>query len=280
MPVSYQNLLDGVIEFTVSDGHGGTQTLVPVAYSPNNDLYVSADQGGFEITNVHPGNNLYTELVLVGSWSGSGKSLISINVKPGPRVIGAPTVTYWPNVNTVSHQSPSGDVTIIFGNTDVNAKIESTDRFGNVSSYVSQNGEIVIPAEDVAEAVNRRMSLELSINDVVYSELFFLPEVESENFDLQGYIDENGQRVNYPGEVLTDFIDIYDVVELVYSGTVWGNGRAIAAYDENKDFVKILKSTGMFKNVHIPIDGTYRYVRACSIESTDHSLKLYFRTRG
>lgn len=281
LPVTYQNLLDGVIEFIVNDGHGGSQTVVPIAYAPNNDLYVSADQGGFEITNVHPGSDLYTELVLTGNWSGSGKSLLSINVKPGPRLTGISGLVTWPEINSVSHQEPSGDVAIYFGNVNVDAKIESTDRFGNVETYISQNGAIVIPSADVENAISRRLCLELSINDEIYSQLYFLLETETEEFNESGLINQQGMlRPSTSGYISTDYIDIYDVNDIVYTGYTGGDAQSLVAYDENKDFVRVLLNTGAYNNTHVPVDGTFRYVRASAYPSLAYSLKLYFRTRG
>ena len=280
LPVSYQNLLDGVIQFIVSDGHGGTQTVAPVAYAPNNDLYVSADQGGFEITNVHPGNSVYSELVLSGNWSGSGKSLLNIVVAGGPRVTGINGLVSWSDENTVVHEDVNQDVKVYFEDNSIDAKIILVDRFGVTSEYSAIGGIIQISSSDLTDVVNRRLSLKLVIDNEDFSEIIFLPEIESEDFNLEGFINDAGTFVGDRNYLCTDFVDVYDGNELVITNKTGGAARALVGYNEDKTFNSVILDGYSYTNRHVPLDGSIRYVRACGFNNYTLSLKLYFRTRG
>lgn len=194
--------------------------------------------------------------------------------------MGVSGMVTWPNVNSVSHLQPSGDLKIFFENSETTAQITLIDRYGVETVYSSQNGSVTVPHSDLNNAIERRISLELTIDGNVYSTLLLLPEVETESFDIPGVITANGGYHESSSYVSTDYIDVYDVAELVYSGVTYGDAIPIAAYDENKVFEKILFEHGEWHNKHTVFDGTYRYIRACGHSGYNPQLKLYFRTRG
>lgn len=271
-------MIDGAIKFIVSDGHGDTQTVVPVAYDPNNDLYISADQGGFEITNTHPGNSVYSELELSGNWSGSGKSLLNIIVADGPRVSGIAGIVTWPNDHHVIHEDITGDVVVILGSTVDSAHIDIEDINGVTASYSVVNGVITIPSADVQNALSRRLKLSLFISGDEYSYLIFLPQTESEEFPIQGRLKADGSVELRNEWVCTDFIDIEYADDIVYRGAMNSEGYiCVAAYNDNEEYVKtLLTVTSPTRVNHIEPDGTYTKIRACSAESYTHYLNLHF----
>lgn len=256
--------------------------MVPVAYTPNNDLYISADQGGFEITNVHPDNNLYTELVLRQNWSGTGKTLLSIKVAEGPRVIGMEGIFSWPTTNIVNHNDITEEVKIIFDDVDIEATIKLSDIEGNETSIDSIDGVITIPYSYLENSLSRRLVIELTVNSSVVSSIKCLPRTESEPFSFNGYLSiENGEFVEANNYNATDFINVEFARDILWFGVASQSMvAALCAYDSNKEFVKVLIEHYSGSQVqHVTPDGTYQYIRACARNSYSMSCSLVFPDR-
>lgn len=257
--------------------------MVPVAYTPNNDLYVSADQGGFEITNVHPVSDLYTELVIRGSWSGTGKSLLSIQVASGPRIIGINKFYEWPDFDSVNHSEITEDVRIFFERDDINAEVTVTDSNGTTNTYQAVNGIVTIPSTVLVNSISRKVTLQLFIDGVTKSKIVSLPAEESEDFPAIGGLLNDGEVGTAEHLLITDFIDVQFVDDIVYTGLLYSNSyNAICAYDENRNFVKIILSkTGDSPETrHFVPDGSYKYIRASAHKNYDHSLTVHYVNRN
>ena len=146
-----------------------------------------------------------------------------------------------------------------------------------VETIEAVNDIITINEDYISDALSRKIFLRLFNGDGQYGgDIKFLPENETETWIDNQYINENGD-VNSSGSYsVTDFVDIRDVTDIVFTGQAYATARAIAAYDDNQEFVKLLLTTGSFTNVHIEPDGTYRFIRACSTISGNKSLVIYY----
>lgn len=276
-------MIDGAIVFNVSDGQGGTLALVPTVNDVNNDLILVSGQNSIEITNVHPGEEIYSTLQLECSWVSSDRnSLVSIEVACSPRVIGINGYYTWPNNDSVCHQNIAGNVYIYIGNSGNSAKAILTDKAGDSIQIPAIEDVITLTQEILSNATQNRLKITLNIDNENVSSIIFLPESESESFSNVGaiYAEDGTVNVNVEAAVNTDFIDVSDVTDIAYTGELRDYVYArLVAYDENKQFYATLIQAGTDTR-HIVPSGNYRYVRACGNSSSNPSLMIYFRNRG
>lgn len=193
-------------------------------------------------------------------------------------IIGLEDYTEWPELDSIEHEQPTGDV--IVNNVEPGSYIEVI--YGSqVTTLVENDGTIIIDSGLLTNAIDRMVRLVLYQNNTKYGGYIkFLPWSESEEWLSGDFINESGALKASSSYSYTDYIDISEVIDIIYSGQAVAGARAMACYDENKRFVRLLLETGTFNNVHIVPDGTYKYIRACSTTSYNKSLIVYFRTRG
>lgn len=285
LPVSYQNLLDGVIKFIMTGQQGQVITAVPHANVQNNDLIISSERGAIEITNVHPGSAIYTNLQLSVDWLTEGSTLLGLNIASGPRLMGVNGFVTWPSLNSVNHDEFSQAVTIIFGNKSIVASAVITDKNGAYDVYSANDGIITIPLSGLGNAIERKVDIELTVNGMIISKIVTLPMQESEDFSLEGSLRRSdGEFIEHVGgpRVTTDFIDIEFVTDIAYAGICTVDSvAAVCAYDNDQNFVKVLLASdddGTTK--HFVPDGTYKFIRACASKNYSKSLVVYYRNRG
>lgn len=191
-----------------------------------------------------------------------------------------PGFTFFPGVGSVEHELPSYNVTLYsarFGDV-AQARIVGLDEI--VYTYDSVGGSIVIPQAVFDDALTNRSKLTLTVAGVqTGGYIQFLPRSESEDYPFNKYININGQAIDSAFSVCTDYVSIDGVVEMVVTADCRENVNCLAAYDGDKNFIRIILGEGTFDSVHVIPDGSYSFVRSCSINSSDHSLMLYFRDR-
>lgn len=183
-------------------------------------------------------------------------------------------------MNSVCNIEPLEDITVGDLPTDNFFAVRVMSHGEIVETVNAVNGLITIPASLTAHAFDNRISLVLVKNNVPYlGVISFLPRSESAIYNYNGFLTANGRFSSSLIAACTDFESVEDIVDIVVSGTTRNTARCLVAYDMNKQFVSVLLSTGTFSGAHIVPDGSYSYVRACSLKNSDYSLELYFRRR-
>lgn len=190
----------------------------------------------------------------------------------------------WPLVDSVAHVVPVDDVVLRgLPSPDCEVDIFHGDTWVTSVSVVV-NGSMVLPSHLFDNAIDNRLKLVLKIRGEVYGGyIIFLPVEESEPFPYEGILlnrdGSTGERANY---VTTDYIDVEFVDDIVYTGRMrWDTGIAMAAYNQDREFVKILigRSDNNYVDQHIATDGTYKYIRASSYETEDYMLQVHYKSR-
>lgn len=153
----------------------------------------------------------------------------------------------------------------------------------SVDRVDASDGVIVLPSGVFDRAVENRLSLVLLRNGNPYlGVISFLPVSETEPYTVGEYIRSNGGFQTTSVAARTDFVSLEDVTDIVISGT--SNSASVnicAAYDENREFVRILLVGGVtYDNMHLTPDGSYRYIVACGNNNAPRSCVVYYRTRN
>lgn len=188
----------------------------------------------------------------------------------------------WPTTNIVSHNDITGEVKVIFDDEDIEATIKLSDIEGNEESIDSNDGVITIPYTYLENSLSRRLVIELTVNSSVVSSIKCLPRVESEQFTLKGYLlSQDGSFKDSANFDATDFINIEYASDITWAGVVTQeNASALCAYDENKNFVKVLiNHYSGSQTQHVTPDGSYKYIRACARNAYGYGCSLLFPSR-
>lgn len=139
---------------------------------------------------------------------------------------------------------------------------------------------ITAEAQLFEDAQQQRLHLRLITATTQYGgEIIFLPIRESEQFNVNGGIRDNGGNISTEGYIRTNYINVEGAKECVYFGRCPSSALcSIFGYDENQSPVRILldTSTQTYENVHIPIPEDIKYIRACSSSAVEPSLIVYF----
>lgn len=152
------------------------------------------------------------------------------------------------------------------------------------AQYSSVGGIITIPAEAIETAVNDRKMITLVVDgNTVGGYIIFLPQSESEAFTVSKSLSNRGvveDDSNY-WSATVELIDVTYATDIVYSGMQPSQYfAALVAYDEQGDYVRtLIAQLAQNSVVHVVPDGTYKYVRACSVTGVNASLSLVFPDR-
>lgn len=194
-------------------------------------------------------------------------------------VFGLNGVEEWPTNNIVFHQQPNSVLILNFNGYAIVSNGEDT-RIDN------DGGGINISGSYFNDIINNLGALTLynADNTQVQGIIFFRPNNEEEPFNKIGYLNNQGVPTETTGSSgrRTDYIDCSLVREFVYSGTTSASSRCkICAYDENKQFVRVLLvGGGTNTNRHFTKEDDYTYIMASAQSNVNHSLVIYYRNRG
>lgn len=199
-------------------------------------------------------------------------------------IVGLEGFDQWPLADSVAHVVPDDDVVLRgLPTPDCEVDIYHGDIWVT-SVTVVEYGSMVLPSHLFDSAIERRLKLVLKIHGEVYGGyIIFLPIEESEPFPNDNtLLRSDGATASRESYVTTDYIDITFVDDIVYVGRMSrSSGITMGAYDGDRNFVGalIVQTPATQSTYHIVPDGSYNYIRACTIDSVEYSLQVHYKTR-
>lgn len=187
---------------------------------------------------------------------------------------------YWPSGGKVCHVQPVTDVSIIGGGLKGESYATLIEAGTVISRFVADGRRITIPLSDLANALQRQLTIKLIVDGVLSDGyVLYLPRTESVAFDIAHGIGSDGNEIGGATFCSTDYIDVRNVRELVVSGEQPAGLSVLYGYDGDKLPMLRILPNGTFDNYHLVPSGDYVYIRASSKLSAAHSLLLYYRDR-
>lgn len=175
---------------------------------------------------------------------------------------------------------PTGDVIVSSLPEENFFAIRILEHGSVIETISADNGKITLPSDAFVGALENHLSLVLIRDSVEFmGTISFLPMSDEVPFGMEGFIDQYGEFNPNTIWACTDFVSVEDVADLVLTARARYSARALVAYDENREFVKVILGNSQFTGRHVTPDGSYSFVRASSLKAEEHSLMLYYRRR-
>lgn len=201
-------------------------------------------------------------------------------VPPPIGISGIENLQEWPDENRVLHYNPNENVTVTINIEEWEfAQVKLVSENGVVETYQNVNNKIILPISEI-DLVQQKLSLQIYIDNTQWGgAIYFFPEQESESFNINGYIKQDGTfSTGVDTYERTGYVDLYGATSILYRGRALGAANGLAVYNNNKQFIEIIANGTVTRQYNIQPE--WKYVVAASQKTYTHYLKLYYPTRG